>query len=345
MRILFVSANDPENYLDIEREQRALLKLAETGGHYLKFFPAAQIPDLKELLSGVNGSAEKYDVLHFAGHGEVKGLLLRSEFDDDEHQELTGEQLKEFLEAPPKNEDRVKLVVLNACETEDVAKAIKDVVKAVIGTNAKVKDRKARGFSNDFYDELNDGATVQQAYESATVIDNQTPYIEPLGDWKPPEEESGKTEIEGLGAFYASFYGSYIDEQIADLRRDMRLNAIVFWSLLAVAVCMWIYLLNVGEGGVFWPNLVQAVRRAFYPDEDVLSVAGIWDRVQALDSFAPVLIAFFQRRIFSHGTPRLEGLQRLKESIEKWDDLPAEEQEMVRSVMHTSLLEALKDDK
>lgn len=364
MNILFVSANNRNDYLDIEREQRTLLKLAEAGNHSLRFLPGAQIEDLMkmlgvksdaekptELVSVENGTLNNFDVLHFAGHAEEgEGLKFRSEDDGADPVRLTGKKFNEILKA---SEEPIRLVVLNACQTQEAAEAIKETVDAAIGTEAKVQDETAKYFSSDFYGALNEDKNVLDAFKTATKVYSPSPYIESvLGnrpDWKPQESndlliDEVKGKIEGLGAFYASFYGDYIDEQIVELRQDLRTNNIVFWGLISLAVCMWIYLFQTKTGGVFWPNLTDALAAAFNPaigETGVVSLQGFWGRIQELEAFAPILIAFFQKRILAHGSPRLEGLQRLKDTVQKWDDLPNEEQEMVRSVMHTSLTEKL----
>ena len=352
MRILFVSSNSSKHYLDIEREQRTLLKLAEQGGHFLKFLPAATKKDLESELGG-NGALKKYHVLHFAGHGTEEGILLKSGDDaeiDEGGPPLTPPQLADIVKKG-KDHAGLRLVVLNACKTEKLVDEITALADEVIGTTRKVEDWKAKEFTGKFYEALNNNATVKDAFDDATTA--KTPYVRPGkgGSFVLPPEAPGEARIVGLGDFYNKFYGDYIDEQIDKVKRDQRLNNYVFWGLMSIAVCVWIYLFHTGNygtsGGVFWDNVTAALADAFYPgteagQPELFSMDGLWNRVQKLQAFAPVLIAFFQRTVFFQTGPKLDGLRRLREAIRNWDDLPDEDQEMVRSAMHTSLKESLQ---
>lgn len=357
MRILFVSANDSDAYLDIEREQRTLLKLAEANGHSLKFLPGVQIADLELELAGNDGKRNSYDVLHFAGHGTRQGLRMRGQ-GDEQFEDLSGERLAQIIEASRRGQDAesprgLKLVVLNACSTAPVVEQIQGVVDEAIGTKWDIKDRSARSFSNDFYTALNEQATVREAFEKSA--DEDGPYIRrPVRDPDPsiklpPADPSGEAKIEGLGDFYEHYYGDYIDSQIRSLERDRRLNNYVFYGLLGVAAVFWIYLLRVhSQTGDVADSLVAAIRNAIFPVDkdghsiDLASLNGLWTRVQSLDSFAPAVIALFQKRFSSHINPKVEGLNRLRESIRLWDNLPDDDREMIRSVMHESLKESLQ---
>jgi len=356
VRILFVSANDSDAYLDIEREQRTLLKLAETNGHSLKFLPGVQISDLEHELAGKNGKRADYDVLHFAGHGTRRGLRMRGKGDND-FEDLSGEKLAQIIAAARQGkaaDDGLRLVVLNACSTEPVAEKIQSAVAEVIGTTRDIKDRTARSFSSDFYAALNDRATVREAFDKS-ADEEEGPYIRrpkqnpDRAIRLPSADETGQAKIEGLGAFYEHYYGDYIDAQIRSLERDRRLNNYVFYGLLGIAAVLWIYLLNESsQAGDIPGKLMAALSNAMFPEDsehkpfDLFSLDGLWARVKALDAFAPVALAFFQKRLSSHIDPKVQGLNRLRDSIRMWDDLPDEDREMIRSVMHESLKESLQ---
>ena len=167
MRILFVSANSADAYMDIEREHRTLQKLADNAGHSLQVLPAAEIGDLHDALR-TNGSEEPFDVLHFSGHvTEDQGLELRGE--GRRKDILSGEALKEFLAGA-----RVQLVVLNACHSESLAVLLSDVVPAAIGTTRKVRDVVARQFTRNFYGKLMDDAGTKSAFDYALQQQKQS---------------------------------------------------------------------------------------------------------------------------------------------------------------------------
>ena len=358
MRILFVSSNSGNDYLDIEREQRAMLNLAANGNHYVKLLPAARVADLEREFAGANGEDASFDVLHFAGHGSERGIYLKSSDDELEQDEelqvepLDADGLADIVKTG-REKAGLKVVVLNACDTETLVQRIAGLVDQAIGTKREIKDRTAKQFTTKFYGALNAGDTLAAAFRQAAAADG--PYLPlpaKLSDLTlPPCDASGEGKVEGLGAFYETYYGGYIDKQIAQVRRDHRLNNYVFGGLLAIAVCVWIYLFQTGAdgsaAGAFWPNLKAALADAFYPgsepgEPDLFSLEGLWARVEHLEAFAPVAIAFFQRTFFFSTRPRLEGLRRLRDCVRNWDDLPDEDREMIRSAMHTSLKESLQ---
>lgn len=160
MDILFVSANSANEYIDIEREHRTLQKLVASGGHSLQVLPAAEVADLRDALRA-NSKHKGFDILHFSGHAtEKQGLHLRGEGRRTDF--LSGETLKKFLKG-----SRIRLVVLNACHSEDLAVVLSEVVPAAIGTTRIIPDIAARGFTRDFYAALKDQASVKEALKAA----------------------------------------------------------------------------------------------------------------------------------------------------------------------------------
>ena len=358
MRILFVSSNSTQAYIDIEREQRTLLRLTEEGNHFLKLLPAARIADLERELEASDGQRQFFDVLHFAGHGtEDQGILLKSATDESENDEakrveaLGPDKLAEIV-AAAKEHVGLKLLVLNACNTEKLVDKVHGLVDEVIGTKFEVKDRTAKQFTGKFYEALNENATVEEAFRSAAKPNG--PYTRVGNEPSitlPPSENPDEQKVEGLGAFYAAFYGDYIDEQIGNLERDRRLNNVVFGILVLIGIGIWIYLFQSGVNGgtesALWFNLKTALGDAFFPgtkpgEPDLFSIEGLWTRMEKLEAFAPVLIAFVQKIFFFSKTPQIKGLQRLRECLQNWDYLPDEEREVVRSTLHTSLKESLQ---
>lgn len=160
MDILFVSANCADAYMDIEREQRSLQMLTSSDGHSLHLLPAAEVRDLRDSLSA-NGRDKAFDILHFSGHATAdKGLHLRGA--GRQRAFLGVAALKEMLE-----DSGIRLVVLNACNSEVIAQALSEVVPAVIGTTRTVRDVVARQFTRLFYTALKENATVGEALEVA----------------------------------------------------------------------------------------------------------------------------------------------------------------------------------
>jgi hypothetical protein len=157
MRILFVTANCANGYIDIEREHRALQKIVEAGNGSIHILPAAEPADLQDALRASSNPC--FDILHFSGHAtEEEGLILRGQGRGKET--LSGDAFREMLRG-----SGVKLVLLNACGSESTLAAIIDVVPMAIGAVREVRDVAARQFSGHFYRAVIGGATVREAFD------------------------------------------------------------------------------------------------------------------------------------------------------------------------------------
>ena len=100
------------------------------------------------------------DVVHFSMHGTPEGLMLCDAYLDPKLYETAD------LKAALADLD-VTLVVLNACESADVAKAIVEQVDVVIGTTKTLSDDHAIVFSEVFYKSLQVGLSIEKAYDAA----------------------------------------------------------------------------------------------------------------------------------------------------------------------------------
>jgi len=157
IRILFVSAN-PSSTARLELADELRQFQHSLSGHDVKLhlLPAAQPEDLRIAIK-----SKKIDVVHFSGHAKDEGILMR-DVDGDEVLVPTSELKTLFAEK------RIKLVVLNACETSEIADEIKDSVDTVIGTNAVLNDSAAHMLSKVFYSALGRGDSIGSAYDEAT---------------------------------------------------------------------------------------------------------------------------------------------------------------------------------
>jgi hypothetical protein len=97
-------------------------------------------------------------VVHFAGHGAGEnGLVL------DGGMRLRGKEVAALLGSFP----GVRVVVLNACETLPVARALSEVVDYTIALEKKINDDAAVAFTGVFYAALSFGRTVPFAFDLA----------------------------------------------------------------------------------------------------------------------------------------------------------------------------------
>lgn len=105
---------------------------------------------------------EKPQVLHFSGHGDT-GML----FFEDRYGEAAPVDAKSFGELISLHADTVKCVILSACYSEDVAKAVRAHVPWVIGCDQSIADDAAIAFSRAFYRAMANGQDYQKAFRHA----------------------------------------------------------------------------------------------------------------------------------------------------------------------------------
>jgi hypothetical protein len=102
------------------------------------------------------------DVVHFGGHAFRGGIVLQ-ENADDHHVATTQALLDVFVSFTP----APRLVVLNACESDEPAAALSQCVDAVIGVPALIDDQAACSFAAEFYGALACAESVQGAFAQA----------------------------------------------------------------------------------------------------------------------------------------------------------------------------------
>jgi hypothetical protein len=164
--ILFVAANPSgtervlldQEYSLLDKQLRMSARRDELALHAIW---AASPLDLVRTLNDT-----KPAVVHFAGHGtRADGLLLVNEA--SEVVAISGTALRKLLvEFPP----TIKLVVLNACCSDEVAGEIVDVVGCVIGMTEPIYDEPARRFSEALYIALYAGRSVTTAFNQALAL-------------------------------------------------------------------------------------------------------------------------------------------------------------------------------
>jgi hypothetical protein len=157
MRILFLAANPTTtNSLDLEEELRSLqseLRGAKFREKIVCFAGHAVRPD--DLIRHIRDV--RPNVIHFSGHGDQSGILLRN--DGGEDVIVSGASLERFF-----SNREIELVVLNSCYSEQQARSILNSVKAVVGTSDVVEDEAARRFTVAFYRALGNGFSIKDAF-------------------------------------------------------------------------------------------------------------------------------------------------------------------------------------
>jgi hypothetical protein len=157
MKVLFVASNPlGADALNLEREVTELQRrFADAAGEpvffsFLPGLPAESLP--LELARQVP------DVLHISAHGNEDVLSLMNE--TGAAVRLDADALAAFL--PPEHPPR--LVYLNACDSEAIARSLCGHVAMAIGSTAPITNRVARAAALAFYERILAGCTVQQAF-------------------------------------------------------------------------------------------------------------------------------------------------------------------------------------
>ncbi|MCJ1325052.1 hypothetical protein MMC10_001714 [Thelotrema lepadinum] len=101
------------------------------------------------------------NILHFSGHGSSSGLYFEN--DQGEAVEVSKSALAGLLGM----QKELKLVILNACYSQDQAQAIADAVGCVIGMESSILDQDSITFSREFYRALAHGRTFEEAFNRA----------------------------------------------------------------------------------------------------------------------------------------------------------------------------------
>lgn len=167
MKILFLSASPLTSArLDIELEAKAI-RAALAASRYrdaITFIDESAVTpsDLVKLIDSV-----RPQILHFSGHGEEGGIVLRDQY-SAAHVIRSG-SLQRVLE-----NRGIELLVLNACGSDEHAQSALLSVKTVVGTVDLVEDRVALAFSTAFYESIADGQSVATAFEQAQRIVDAT---------------------------------------------------------------------------------------------------------------------------------------------------------------------------
>jgi hypothetical protein len=162
-KILFLAANSTRKPLDLELELRRieehLLRGAMRDRLALKAVPAVTVDALMRTMM-----EEAPTHVHFSGHGERDGIVLRDELGN--HRVVPGKALESLFRlcAGP-----VRCVVLNACFSESQARAIHQYVPYVVGSTDRIQDAAALSFSSGFYLAVAAGKDVPFAFEAGKV--------------------------------------------------------------------------------------------------------------------------------------------------------------------------------
>eukprot|EP00961_Rhodomonas_salina_P130700 1759491-Rhodomonas_salina.3 len=159
IRVLFCGANrEGRASLLLENEYRgmknACRELPEEHFKFEEFF-FSESSKLVEMLNTF-----KPTILHISSHGEGQTLELSDAG-------LDAESLGRKIRGVNKTAHRVRLVILNACHSDTIARSLATDVDFVIGHEGAVLDKDAIQFSRDLYSNIARGIPLHSCYESA----------------------------------------------------------------------------------------------------------------------------------------------------------------------------------
>lgn len=146
-RIMFLSSN-PKNtdHLKVDEEFKKIRNKVIINNIFdIEIEPSVSVRDFQERLVNY-----KPQIVHFSGHGEVRKLA----FTDNEGaaEEVQADALANVFNilngrGEINDEEKIKLVVLNACYSNTLATRISQYVDCVIGMEKPISDDSAIAFS------------------------------------------------------------------------------------------------------------------------------------------------------------------------------------------------------
>jgi hypothetical protein len=163
MRILVLSANPwSTGRILVAEEAREIFERIQEGPYRDRFelhnHGAVRPIDLQRLLL-------KYEpqIVHFSGHGS-KGQRILLNGTHGRAQALDHQGLADVFAF---FNTHVRVVLLNACFTEEHARSISEVVDYSIGTTRPIGDKVSVAFAGAFYRALGFGKSIRDSFKSA----------------------------------------------------------------------------------------------------------------------------------------------------------------------------------
>lgn len=167
---------------------RLLLVAADVGGlprvdvagelraieRELALSPVRHAMDLRVLLAPTLADlhrallAHRPHVLHVSGHGDINGLWLRA--DETVNAQGVNVPAATLAELLLPYREHLRLVVLNLCDSEPMARTVAEQLSCAIGFNAAVGDEMAHDFAITLYRTLAAGQSIQQAFDAARTV-------------------------------------------------------------------------------------------------------------------------------------------------------------------------------
>jgi len=108
-------------------------------------------------------ASRRPNVLHFSGHGEEGQLVLNNAYDK------AGEQVSDDWISGALDGKEIDVLLLNCCWSSSIAEQLQKEIPLTIGTTKEVGLDEAAEFARRFYDALQQGETLERAYDVASA--------------------------------------------------------------------------------------------------------------------------------------------------------------------------------
>lgn len=161
MKVLFVAANPLDTgRLALDEEVRAIQRKVAASPHNGRIeFVAVWAARPDDLLQAIN--EHQPTIIHFVGHATPGGLVAVGE--DRRARPIANEALLRLLAL--ESASSVRLVMLNACYSADLAEEIERKIGCAVGMSERLDDEAAAAFSSSFFRAIGFGATIREAVE------------------------------------------------------------------------------------------------------------------------------------------------------------------------------------
>lgn len=164
LRILFLSANPEVPFLSLDEEAREIetkIRASEYRSNVKFITKWAVRPD--DLLQALN--EVRPHIVHYSGHSDTDGTLALHGADGN-LREVNPDNVK-FLFQTMK--DNIRMVLLNSCNSAQLAEAITEYIDCSIGMPSVIHDKAARYFAASFYRAVGFGRTVRNAFDQGVA--------------------------------------------------------------------------------------------------------------------------------------------------------------------------------
>lgn len=163
IRILFLAANpaDVKRRLDLDKEVAEITDKIARGTERDAFVLQTEWCVQPDLVQEALYRHQPH-ILHFSGHASRTGIAL-----EDRDGKAFLVESAAFARMLRLHKDYIRIVVLNACDTKELARSVAHEIDYTVGMNRSIRDDAARVFAAYFYQVLAFGRSVPDAFESA----------------------------------------------------------------------------------------------------------------------------------------------------------------------------------